>query len=95
MITLFDRHYAILKFLREFRNENGYSASFREICDAVNINSLSLVRFYLNGLEEAGMLTRTPGISRSVVLTEKGISESTKELRRGQVIKISLFDGEP
>jgi repressor LexA len=90
-LKLFNRHFAILRFLREFRAEHGYSPSIREIGAGVEINSTFLIRYYLDGLVEARLITRNPRIARSVILTEKGTAESYRECRQGQTIRISLF----
>lgn len=90
-INLCNRHFAILRFLREFRAEHGYSASTQEICAAIQINSNSLVQYYLTGLVDAGLITRSPRTARSVILTAQGEKESYRDLPSSRVIPIRLF----
>lgn len=62
------RHQKILKFLAKFQNENGYSPSIREIGESINVQSTSLVDYYLKQLEGMGHISREQHISRSICL---------------------------
>ena len=62
------RHQKILKFLAKFQEENGYSPSIREIGESINVQSTSLVDYYLKQLEEKGYISREQHISRSICL---------------------------
>lgn len=89
-INLFQRHYQILRFLREFRDEHGFSPSIREIGAAVEVDSTSLIGFYLAGLEDAGLITRKQRIARSIVLTRQGMEESQRDVKAARVIRVRL-----
>lgn len=56
----------ILEFLTTFQDEYGYSPSIREIGDQINVNSTSLVDFYLDKLEARNEIQREKHISRSI-----------------------------
>ena len=62
------RHQKILKFLAKFQDENGYSPSIREIGESIDVQSTSLVDYYLKQLEEKGYISREQHISRSICL---------------------------
>ena len=62
------RHQKILKFLEIFQDENGYSPSIREIGESIDVQSTSLVDYYLKQLEEKGYISREQHISRSICL---------------------------
>ena len=62
------RHQKILKFLEKFQDENGYSPSIREIGESIDVQSTSLVDYYLKQLEEKGYISREQHISRSICL---------------------------
>ena len=62
------RHQKILKFLAKFQEDNGYSPSIREIGESINVQSTSLVDYYLKQLEEMGYISREQHISRSICL---------------------------
>jgi repressor LexA len=63
---LSDRHRRIMEYLTEFIDEFGYSPSIREIGDAIDVKSTSLVDYYLNQLEEKEYISREGRISRSI-----------------------------
>ncbi|HSM24145.1 MAG TPA: transcriptional repressor LexA [Anaerolineaceae bacterium] len=63
---LSDRHRKIMEYLTEFIDEFGYSPSIREIGDAIDVKSTSLVDYYLNQLEEREYISREGRISRSI-----------------------------
>ena len=63
-----ERDEAIAAFVRAYWAERGYSPSLREIGAAVGMRSTSMVRYRLDKLEAAGVIERTPGISRSIRL---------------------------
>lgn len=63
---LSERHRKIMQYLTEFIDELGYSPSIREIGDAIDVKSTSLVDYYLNQLEEKEYITREGRISRSI-----------------------------
>lgn len=62
------RHKKIMQFLETFQANNGYSPSIREIGEAINVRSTSLVDYYLKQLEERGYISRENHISRSICI---------------------------
>lgn len=66
--NLSDRERQVLHFIELFRGEKGYSPSTREIAEHIGVTSTSLVDYYLQGLEAAGMIRRDKRIARSVVV---------------------------
>jgi len=67
---LSERHRKIMEYLTEFIEEYGYSPSIREIGDAIDVKSTSLVDYYLNQLELRGYISREGRISRSIRVLE-------------------------
>lgn len=68
---LSERHIKILEYLEQ-RQSKGYPPSIREICDATEISSTSVVNYYLEQLEAWGYLMRDRRISRGVrIIPEK------------------------
>lgn len=63
---LSERHRKIMEFLTKFQSTNGYSPSIRQIGDSINVKSTSLVDYYLNQLQEMGLIERENHISRSI-----------------------------
>lgn len=66
---LSDRQYAILQFIYQHVTDHGFMPSIHEICQAVKINSTSVVNYNLDRLTKQGYLLRTPGKARAFALT--------------------------
>ena len=77
------RHKKIMQYLEKFQVENGYSPSIREIGEAINVQSTSLVDYYLKQLEEQGFISRENHISRSICI------KKTLEGTRGLTTRIA------
>lgn len=79
------RHQKILTFLNKFQEENGYSPSIREIGESINVQSTSLVDYYLKQLEEMGHITREQHISRSICLLKplEAAQSAVKSISKG------------
>jgi len=65
---LTQRHQKILEYLDERMNK-GYPPSIREICDATDISSTSVVTYYLKQLEAWGYIERDAKFSRALRLS--------------------------
>jgi repressor LexA len=65
---LTERHKKILEYLGE-RLDEGYPPSIREIGEATDISSTSVVTYYLKQLEEWGYIERDAKFSRALRLT--------------------------
>jgi repressor LexA len=63
-----ERQAKTLAFLSDYISANGYPPTVREIGDALDISSTSLVSYYLKGLEERGLIYRESSISRGIRL---------------------------
>jgi len=68
---LSDRHIRVWKFLAEYQSANGRPPSIREIGDAANISSTSVVNYYLDQLEKMATSSRDGRVSRGLRLTDK------------------------
>ncbi|HEC22942.1 MAG TPA: repressor LexA [Chloroflexi bacterium] len=65
------RQKAILRFIEQFLEENGYPPTIREIGKACKISSTSVVNYNLNKLEREGFLIRDREVSRGLRLTPR------------------------
>jgi repressor LexA len=63
---LSERQKAILAFIQKWLDQNGYPPTIREIGEAVNINSTSVVNYNLNKLVKEGFITRSKEVSRGI-----------------------------
>ncbi len=64
-----DRHRKIMEFLTTFQDQHGYSPSIREIGKCINVESTSLVDYYLEQLAQEGYIERDKRVSRSIRVT--------------------------
>ena len=65
-----DRHKAILRFISLYIHINGFSPSLDEIADRIGSSSKSLVRFYLQRLEDEGYIRRKSNTARSITMVK-------------------------
>jgi repressor LexA len=56
----------ILKFIKTFRQNNGYSPSVREMAEHCGVKSPSVVQYHLTHLEQAGLITKDKDRYRSL-----------------------------
>jgi len=68
---LSDRQKRMLEFIQRFTTDSGYPPSIREIGEAADISSTSVVNYNLNRLVEEGFLSRDQNVSRGLRLTDK------------------------
>jgi len=61
-----DRGDAVVKFVRDYTAEHGYSPSYREIAGAVGISSTSHISYWIRKLVGEGRLTRVFNRPRSI-----------------------------
>lgn len=73
------RQLDILNFIDEYRQQNGYSPSIREIGAGTGIASTSAVNYQINRLVEGGYLARTSEVSRSFILLEAAYEAMDKQ----------------
>lgn len=64
--SLSQRQRAILAFIRVQLDDTGYPPTIREIGEACDIASTSVVNYNLNKLVDGGFITRTPDKSRGI-----------------------------
>ena len=61
----------ILKIIKTFIKENGYSPTIREICRIANIKSTASVHGHIKRLKDEGHITTGIDMPRSIALTKK------------------------
>ena len=65
-VKLTKKQLALLNFLQDFNEENGYSPSYREIQAGLGLSSVSAVAEHIDNLVEKGVLKKVPGAARSL-----------------------------
>ena len=79
-MKLSERQQRILDFIREFIDENMYPPTIREIGQAVDISSTSVVNYNLNKLVDAGLIERNKEVSRGIRLLDGGSNGSLRAI---------------
>jgi repressor LexA len=64
-----DTRERVLQFIRRFRETRGHSPTVREIAEACNISSPSVVQYHLGRLQEGGFISKEREKFRSITLT--------------------------
>jgi len=78
-IKLTKKQLAVLNYLQDFTEENGYSPSYREIMAGLGLSSVSAVAEHIDNLVSKGVLKKVSGAARSLeILNYK--HEETVEL---------------
>lgn len=65
-----ERSERVLDFLIEFKQKRGMAPTYREIGQACEISTTSLVDYHLEVLARAGFIRRYPGVARGIVILE-------------------------
>ncbi|GAB4541471.1 MAG: transcriptional repressor LexA [Anaerolineae bacterium] len=85
-MALSERQRRMLEFIKSFMLENGYPPTIREIGEAVDISSTSVVNYNLNALQKEGYILRDRTVSRGIRLTER-----LEGLRTADIIRVPLL----
>ena len=109
-MALSSRQERMMAFIREFISKSGYPPSIREIGEAVDISSTSVVNYNLKALEKKKLIARDRTVSRGIrLLGEATVPERVLDgliripllgrIAAGSPIPVpesdfSLFDGE-
>lgn len=65
-IKLTKKQVALLNFIQDFAEENGFSPTYREIMAGLELSSVSAVAEHIDNLVEKGVIKKVPGASRSL-----------------------------
>ena len=56
----------VLNFIKSFTHEYGYPPTVREICTEINVTSSATAQYYLNKLEDQGLIRRANSKNRAI-----------------------------
>ena len=71
-MKLTQRQKEILQMLIDYINENGFSPSYRELCDIADVNSPATIWTHLKNLKNKGYIDYIPAKSRTIKIL-KGV----------------------
>lgn len=86
---LSDRQQNILRFMDRYVTTHGFPPTIREIGEATQINSTSVVNYNLNKLVKMGYITRSSTKSRGLRMV-KNIPGTDRPVKPGNIINIPL-----
>src|SRR5580704_3132166 len=90
------RQREVYDFISRFVAEHGYSPSFEEIGNGLDLNSLATVHKHITNLEKKGLLTRDYNRSRSIdLLPPKGRLKQAMSVNTGLVLLGRIAAGQP
>ena len=73
------RQYDVLEKIVEFKRANGISTTIRDLMKSTGVTSTSVMKYYLDRLEEEGWISRILGASRSILVKgEHGVEQSSR-----------------
>src|SRR5438067_6896226 len=83
------RQRQVYDFISDFVQKNGYSPSFEEIGDGLELSSLATVHKHISNLEKKGLLTRDYNRSRSIdLLPPKGRLKQSMSVNTAMVLPV-------
>ena len=84
---LSERHRKIMEFLTRFQDQSGYSPSIRQIGDSIGVKSTSLIDYYLNQLQQMGLIERDEHVSRSIRILSPIYTSTSVAQRATEVVR--------
>jgi len=84
---LSERHRKIMEFLTRFSDQSGYSPSIRQIGDSIGVKSTSLIDYYLNQLQQMGLIERDEHVSRSIRILSPIYTSTSVTQRATEVVR--------
>jgi repressor LexA len=88
--ALTKRQKEVLDFIADFIDENGYSPSYDELAQGLNLASLATVHKHIQGLESRNYLRRGFNQSRSIEISPKYLQERRRHKTAGAVTQVPL-----
>lgn len=77
---------AVLDFIEDFTEENGYSPSYREIQSGLELSSVSAVAEHIDNLVIKGAIKKVPGAARSLEILDYRHKETV------ELFKVKMLD---
>ena len=96
-MALSTRQEKILNFVGRYSDNHGYPPTIREIGEAADISSTSVVNYHLKALQVKGFLERDSSVSRGIRLTRQATAHLGISLSQSVTIPLQgrIVAGEP
>lgn len=63
----------LFDFIKNYKNDNGYPPTIREMCKAIKVSSTSTIFYYINKLENANKIKKNPNKNRALEIVEENV----------------------
>lgn len=90
-MALTKRQKEVLDYIADFVEERGYSPSYEELAQGLNLASLATVHKHISGLEARNYLTRGFNQSRSLEVAPKYLNERRRSKHSSQPSQVPLL----
>ena len=80
-IKLTKKQLAVLEYLQDFTEAQGYSPSYREMMAGLGLSSVSAVAEHVENLVAKGVLKKVPGAARSLEILDYKHEDTVKLFR--------------
>ncbi len=90
-MALTKRQKEVLDYIADFVDGHGYSPSYEELAQGLNLASLATVHKHIEGLEARNYLRRGFNQSRSIEVAPKYLSERRKSKQPGRPSQVPLM----
>ena len=87
-VKLTKKQLAVLDYLEDFTEENGFSPSYREIMAGLGLTSVSAVAEHIDNLVAKGAIRKVPGAARSLEILDYKHTE-TVDLFKARMVDCS------
>src|SRR5581483_4716744 len=89
-MALTKRQKEVLDFIADFVQENGYSPSYEELAQGLNLSSLATVHKHIEALESRNYLRRLFNQSRSLEVSTRYLQERRKSRPAARAAEVPL-----
>lgn len=79
----------LLKFIKKYLESNGYPPSVREMCKALGVSSTATIQYYLEKLENRGLIKKSSSKNRAIEILDSTKTIKTKVLSVPVVGKVA------
>ena len=66
----------VLNFIVQYQKENGYPPTVREMCKELNVSSTSTIAYYINILENEGLIKKGANKNRALEVQNSSVGEN-------------------
>ncbi len=68
----FSKEEQLYEFIKNYKNNNGFPPTIREMCKAIKVSSTSTIFYYLNKLENSNKIKKNPNKNRALEIVDDG-----------------------